>query len=95
MLLEDRELNSSRSRLRIEREEVHRFIGEVTDIQDLAVQFHIEKRAFRGDIYVECSFTSDEKFWELNEGDRATVQGHLTEIGDVTKFERCELVSVE
>ena len=94
-LLEDRDLNPSRSKSREERGEVYRFTGEVTGIEDMTAQFHIERRTLRRDIYVECVFPSDEEFWELNVGDVAAAQGYLTSIGDAVKFERCEVLSIE
>ena len=87
----ERESNSTRLAARIAAEEMRRFSGQITNINDLNVQFHPDRRLSQRDRYIECRFANLETVLPLDTGQYITVFGKLVRADQKIVFDDCTL----
>lgn len=76
-LKSEKENNPERLEYRAERGEIFGLTGEITDIEDSKIQFHISRAELGKDEFVECEFSNYGSILSLNIGDPVTVYGKL------------------
>ncbi len=69
------------------------FEGQITYINDAAVQFHIEENLWWWpDKYVECRFPKESDVFDLRIGSIVKLLGDLEDVNGVVQFKNCRIV---
>ena len=82
--------NPTRMERRIEQGEVYGIIGEITNINDAKIQFHIQKRPLGKDQYVECEFPNERSVLQFNKGEIVKVSGKLNKVNSKIELKSCQ-----
>ena len=66
--------------------------GQITNIKDSKLQFHVHKRTLRRDEYVECAFRQKGSVIRLNVGQLVKIYGELDTVDAAVKLKNCRIV---
>lgn len=82
----EQEKNSERVKHWADHGRLFGLTGEITEIEDGKIQFHIRKTELGKDEFVECEFANSSSVLRLNIGERVTIYGNLHEAFPTGKF---------
>ena len=88
-LIQEKASNRTPSNTRVDQRQVMSFEGEITDIEDRKIQFHIDTVYWGRDGYVQCEFSEERKVIYFDKGQTVFLYGFLESVGTVVKFGNC------